>query len=160
MSAWDYAVNSGKPTVLVLSRQNLPQLNCTSAETSKGGYIAESAENPEIILMASGSELHVGKEVYDRLTAEGIRARLVSMPSMELFLKQDKEYIEKILPSAIRKRISIEAGATDSWYRFVGLDGKAIGINEFGYSSKPDALFELFGINAENLYNQAKELLK
>lgn len=160
LCAWDTALNSGKPTALVLSRQNLPQLERTGSGALKGGYVLATAEAPEIILMASGSELSLANQVFDRLTEEGIRARLVSIPCHELFIAQGKEYVEKVLPTSVRKRVAIEAGATMSWDRFVGLDGAVIGINEFGRSSKPDALFSHYGITADNLYCKVKELLK
>lgn len=159
LCAWDVALNSGKPTVLVLSRQNLPQLTDTSEEALKGGYIVKTAENPEIILMASGSELHLAVEVYDRLSSEGVKARVVSIPCHELFLAQGKDYVNSVLPSSVTARIAIEAGATMSWDRFVGLQGAVIGINEFGRSSKPDALFTHYGITADNLYKKAVSLL-
>ncbi len=159
LCGWDIALNSGKPVALVLSRQNLPQLEGTGEGALRGGYIVKDSDNPEIILISSGSELSLCCEVYDRLRSEGIRARVVSVPSAELFLEQDEAYREKVLPSGIRKRIAIEAAATMSWYRFVGLDGAVLGIDDFGRSGKPDALFEFYGITAKNLYEKAKELL-
>ena len=134
--AWLTALTSGMPTCLILTRQNLPQYDGCKCCMKKGGYILSDCEGtPDVLLMASGSEVEQMMQAQEMLKNDGVKARVISMPSMELFLKQDKEYQEKVIPSAIRARVSMEAGVTMPWYRFVGLDGKALGIDHFGASA-------------------------
>ncbi|MEG1711283.1 MAG: transketolase [Clostridia bacterium] len=160
LCGWDYAINGDKPIVLVLSRQALPQYNETSFEAKKGGYIVKTTENPEIIIIASGSELDIAMKAYDKLIAENVQARLVSMPSIELFYNQDISYIQSVLPDNIRKRLAVEAAASMSWYKVVGLDGAIVAIDAFGASAKPVDLFNFYKITTDNVYSQAKKLLQ
>ncbi|MBO2516933.1 MAG: transketolase, partial [Clostridiales bacterium] len=158
--AWLTALTSGMPTALILTRQNLPQYDGCKCCMKKGGYILSDCEGtPDVLLMASGSEVEQMMQAQGILKDEGIKARVISMPSMELFLKQDKEYQEKVIPSAIRARVSMEAGVTMPWYRFVGLDGKALGIDHFGASAPAATLFKEFGFTAENVVAAAKEVI-
>ena len=116
------------PTCLILTRQNLPQYENSGCEAMKGGYILSDSEKetPDVLLLASGSEVEQMMGAKEALKADGVDARVVSMPCMELFLKQPKEYQEKVIPAAVRARVAMEAGATMPWYRFTGLDGKVI----------------------------------
>ena len=158
--AWLTALTSGMPTCLILTRQNLPQYDGCKCCMKKGGYILSDCEGtPDVLLMASGSEVEQMMQAQEILKNDGVKARVISMPSMELFLKQDKEYQEKVIPSAIRARVSMEAGVTMPWYRFVGLDGKALGIDHFGASAPAATLFKEFGFTAENVVAAAKEII-
>lgn len=160
--AWKIAVESKEtPSALALSRQTLPNLEGSGQGVEKGGYIlAKENSQLEIILLASGSEVQLAVEAKNRLESEGIGARVVSMPCMEIFDKQDTEYKESVLPSSVRKRISIEAAATSPWYKYVGLDGLAIGLDRFGESGPADQVFQHLEITSEKLYKEAKSLLK
>jgi len=160
-AAWLTALTSGLPTSLVLTRQNLPLYENSSCNAMKGGYILSDSEKetPDILLMASGSEVEQVMGAQAELKKEGIDARVISIPCMELFLKQDKEYQESVIPSAVRARVSMEAGVTMPWYRFVGLDGKALGIDHFGASAPAAVLFKEYGFTVENVVAAAKELL-
>ena len=158
--AWLTALTSGMPTALILTRQNLPQYDGCKKCMQKGGYILSDCEGtPDVLLMASGSEVEQIMQAKEMLAAENIKARVISMPSMEIFLRQDKEYQEKVIPSAVRARVSMEAGVTMPWYRFVGLDGKALGIDHFGASAPAAILFKEFGFTAENVVKAAKEVI-
>ncbi len=163
-AAYAFALSQQKPAVLALSRQNLPTLDGSGTKAKRGGYVlcdAELAdgEQPEIILLASGSEVYKAVETYEQLTLDGVKARVVSMPSMDLFLEQDASYQESVLPKAVRKRVAMEAAATQPWYRFVGLDGIVIGIDRFGASAPGDVIFENFGLTTEKFLEAAKSLL-
>lgn len=160
-AAWLTALTSGLPTCLVLTRQNLPQYENSGCEAMKGGYILADSKKPvpDIVLMASGSEVEQIMQAKEILGQEGVDARVVSMPCMELFLRQPKEYQESVIPAAVRARVSMEAGVTMPWYRFVGLDGKALGIDHFGASAPAARLFQEFGFTAENVVKAAKEVL-
>lgn len=160
-AAWLTALTSGLPTCLVLTRQNLPQYENSGCEAMKGGYILADSKKPvpDIVLMASGSEVEQMMQAREILGQEGIDARVVSMPCMELFLRQPREYQESVIPAAVRARVSMEAGVTMPWYRFVGLDGKALGIDHFGASAPAARLFQEFGFTAENVVKAAKEVL-
>ena len=160
-AAWLTALTAGLPTCLVLTRQNLPQYENSGCEAMKGGYILADSEKetPDVLLMASGSEVEQMMGAKEELKKEGVDARVISMPCMELFLKQDKEYQEKVIPSAVRARVAMEAGVTMPWYRFTGLDGKALGIDHFGASAPAATLFREFGFTVENVVKAAKEVL-
>lgn len=160
-AAWLTALTSGLPTCLVLTRQNLPQYENSGCQAMKGGYILADSKKPvpDIVLMASGSEVEQIMQAKEILGQEGIDARVVSMPCMELFLRQPKEYQDSVIPAAVRARVSMEAGVTMPWYRFVGLDGKALGIDHFGASAPAARLFQEFGFTAENVVKAAKETL-
>lgn len=153
--AWKAALdNTTGPTLLVLTRQNLPTLarneNNGASLVQKGAYIYEDShkETPDAILIATGSELQFAIEARAKLADSGVDARVVSMPSWELFEKQDPAYKELVLPGAVTNRVSIEAGSTLGWERYVGSEGTTIGLNSFGESGPYEDLYEHFGINA------------
>ncbi len=160
-AAWLTALTCGLPTALVLTRQNLPQYENSGCEAMKGGYILSDSEKetPDVLLMASGSEVEQVMGAKEELKKEGIDARVISMPCMKLFLQQSKEYQESVIPSNVRARVSMEAGVTMPWYRFVGLDGIALGIDHYGASAPAAILFKEFGFTVENVVKAAKEVL-
>ncbi len=163
--AWRVAVeHQDGPVLIVLSRQNLPIINyehCAGAhELEKGAYILKDADDkPQVIFIASGSEVTVALEAQEKLKAEGVHARVVSMPSWELFEKQDQSYRDSVLPPSVKKRVSIEAGATLGWQKYVTHEGVAIGIDAFGESAPGEDLLQEFGFSADNAVKQAKQLL-
>lgn len=159
--AYRAALKLNAPSVMALSRQNLPQLEDTNDAAMLGGYILrEPKGTPDVILMASGSEVELMYKAADILSVQGYTARLVSMPCMELFREQSEEYQQSVLPDSIRARVSIEAGATQPWGAYVGLDGASIGLDHFGASAKGGVLFKEFGFTAENVANAAIEVIK
>ncbi|MGN2615916.1 transketolase [Aliivibrio fischeri] len=162
--AWKLAIErKDGPSSLIFSRQNLAQQERTQEQVvdiAKGAYILKDCEGqPELILIATGSEVELVVEAAAQLTAEGKAVRVVSMPSTDAFDKQDEAYREAVLPSAVTKRIAIEAGIADFWYKYVGFGGKIIGMTTFGESAPADELFKMFGFTTENVVNTAKELL-
>ncbi|MUK45192.1 transketolase [Aliivibrio fischeri] len=162
--AWKLAIErKDGPSALIFSRQNLAQQERDAeqlANIAKGGYILKDCEGqPELILIATGSEVELAVEAAAQLTAEGKAVRVVSMPSTDAFDKQDEAYREAVLPSVVTKRIAIEAGIADFWYKYVGFGGKIIGMTTFGESAPADELFKMFGFTTENVVNTAKELL-
>ena len=163
--AWQYAVErKDGPTALIFSRQNLKQQERTEeqlANVYRGGYILNDCSGtPELILIATGSEVELAVAAYHELTAAGRKVRVVSMPSTDAFDKQDQAYKESVLPSSVTARLAIEAGISDFWYKYVGLNGKIIGMTSFGESGPADQLFAKFGFTIENVVKQAKSLLK
>ena len=161
-AGWYTAITStSSPTCLVLSRQNLPVLDIDGKSALKGAYILLDSKNdaPQIILIATGSEVHITLEAGKTLQAKGINARVVSMPSWAIFEKQSEEYKESILPSAVENRIAVEAASSFGWHKYVGLKGKIISIDSFGASSPADKLFKHFGFTAENIVAKSRELL-
>ena len=160
-AGWLTALTAGLPTCLILTRQNLPQYENSGCEAMKGGYILADSdkETPDVLLLASGSEVEQMMGAKEELKKEGVDARVVSMPCMELFLRQSKEYQEKVIPAAVRARVAMEAGATMPWYRFTGLDGRVIGIDHYGASAPYAILFREFGFTVENAVQTAKEVL-
>ncbi|EPH5596481.1 transketolase [Vibrio alginolyticus] len=162
--AWKLAIErKDAPTALIFSRQNLAQQERTAeqvANIAKGAYILKDCEGkPELILIATGSEVELAVEAAAQLTAEGKKVRVVSMPSTDAFDKQDAAYREAVLPSDVTARIAIEAGIADFWYKYVGFDGRIIGMTSFGESAPAGELFKMFGFTTENVVNTAKELL-
>ncbi|MFZ5838548.1 MAG: transketolase, partial [Pseudomonadota bacterium] len=162
--AWKLAIErKDAPTALIFSRQNLAQQERTAeqvADIAKGAYILKDCEGkPELILIATGSEVELAVEAAAQLTAEGKQVRVVSMPSTDAFDKQDAAYREAVLPSDVTARIAIEAGIADFWYKYVGFGGKIIGMTTFGESAPAGELFKMFGFTTENVVNTAKELL-
>ncbi|EGQ8510136.1 transketolase [Vibrio parahaemolyticus] len=162
--AWKLAIErKDAPTALIFSRQNLAQQPRSAeqvADIAKGGYILKDSEGkPELILIATGSEVELAVKAAEQLTAEGKKVRVISMPSTDAFDKQDAAYREAVLPSDVTARIAIEAGIADFWYKYVGFDGRIIGMTTFGESAPADQLFEMFGFTVENVVNTAKELL-
>ncbi|WP_217634668.1 transketolase, partial [Vibrio cholerae] len=159
--AWKLAIErKDAPSALIFSRQNLAQQPRSAeqvANIAKGGYILKDcAGQPELILIATGSEVELAVAAYEQLSAEGKAVRVVSMPSTDAFDKQDAAYREAVLPSAVTKRIAIEAGIADFWYKYVGFGGRIIGMTSFGESAPASELFKLFGFTTENVVKQAK----
>ena len=161
-AAWMYAVeNECGPTGLVLTRQNLPQMEGSSKDALKGGYIIADSQKevPDAIIIASGSEVSLAVNAKEELKKDGIDVRVVSMPSMELFDKQSAEYKESVLPNAVRKRVAVEALSDFGWYKYVGLDGKVIAMEGFGASGPAATLFEHFGFTVDNVVKTVKEVI-
>lgn len=164
---WKHVMTSNNtPSVLVLTRQNVPVIDrgkyLAADGALNGGYIiADCVGEPEIILISTGSEVSLCLEVYEKLKAEGIHSRVVSLPCWSIFEKQLQEYKENILPSSVKKRLSVEAGSTFGWERYVGSNGlgKAFGIDSFGESAPCNDVMNEFGFNADNLYNEAKGII-
>ncbi|GFP27948.1 transketolase-like TK C-terminal-containing protein, partial [Candidatus Hakubella thermalkaliphila] len=164
--AWEIAVtHKHGPVALIFTRQKVPVIDRDKYESAegvkRGGYIlADSAPHkPDVILIAAGSEVHIALEAYERLKTEKIKARVVNMASWELFEEQSEDYKNKVLPSDIKARVSVEAGSTHGWHKYSGLDGIAIGIDHFGASAPGEILLEKFGFTAENIINKARILL-
>ena len=161
-AAWMYAVeNECGPTGLVLTRQNLPQMEGSSKDALKGGYVIAESEKavPDAIIIASGSEVSLAVNAKEELKKSGIDVSVVSMPSMELFDKQSAEYKESVLPNAVRKRVAVEALSDFGWYKYVGLDGKVIAMEGFGASGPAATLFEHFGFTVDNVVKTVKEVV-
>ena len=161
-AAWMYAVeNECGPTGLVLTRQNLPQMEGSSKDALKGGYVIAESEKavPDAIIIASGSEVSLAINAKEELKKSGIDVRVVSMPSMELFDKQSAEYKESVLPNGVRKRVAVEALSDFGWYKYVGLDGRVIAMEGFGASGPAATLFEHFGFTVDNVVKTVKEVV-
>ncbi|MEZ8206019.1 transketolase [Vibrio splendidus] len=162
--AWKLAIErKDGPSALIFSRQNLAQQDRDAeqvANIAKGGYILKDcAGKPELIIIATGSEVELAVSAAAGLTAEGKAVRVVSMPATDAFDKQDAEYRESVLPADVTVRIAVEAGIADFWYKYVGFGGKIIGMTTFGESAPAGELFKMFGFTTENVVNTAKELL-
>ncbi|GAB2950235.1 transketolase [Hafnia psychrotolerans] len=163
--AWKYAIerNDG-PVTLIFSRQNLTQQPRTAeqlANVARGGYVLKDCDGtPEVILIATGSEVGITVEAADKLAAAGTKVRVVSMPSTDAFDKQDAAYRESVLPKAVSARVAVEAGIADYWYKYVGLNGAIVGMTSFGESAPAEELFKEFGFTVENVVAQAQTLLK
>ena len=160
-AAWISALTGKEPTCLFLSRQTIPMLEGTGKDAFKGGYILcdSDKKTPDIIIIATGSEVNLAVKAKAELKADGIDARVVSMPCMEEFEKQSAKYKESVLPKNVRARLAVEAGAKDCWYKYVGLDGKVIGMDTFGESAPAGKLFVKYGFTVENVVATAKEVL-
>ena len=160
--AWISALSENSPTCLVLTRQNLPQYENSGKEALKGGYIlSDSAkETPDAIILASGSEVDLAMKAKEELLTVGVDVRVVSMPCMEVFDKQPQEYKDSVLPSNVRARVAVEMATPDCWYKYVGLDGKVLGMTTFGASAPFEKLLDKFGFTVENVVNAVKEVIK
>ena len=160
VAAWYSAVSTeNTPTALVLSRQNLPAVKGTGRDALKGAYILDDCEGtPELILIASGSEVALTVKAKEELEKEGRKVRVVSMPSMEVFEEQTAEYKESVLPKVVRKRVAVEALGGFGWHKYVGLDGALVTMNGFGASAPAAKLFEHFGFTAEHIAEVARAL--
>ncbi len=162
--AWKFAIErKDGPTSLIFSRQNLAQQDRTAeqlANVAKGAYILKDCEGtPELIFIATGSEVELAVSAAAQLTAEGKKVRVVSMPATDVFDKQDAAYRESVLPAAVTARVAVEALIADYWYKYVGLDGAIVGMTTFGESAPADQLFKMFGFTVENVVKVAKEVL-
>ena len=162
--AWKYAIeNNSGPTCLILSRQNCDFQKRNGEQIAlinKGAYILKDTKKLDIIFIATGSEVSIAMSAAKKLEEKGIGVRVISMLSNEIFDNQDNNYKEAILPSQIDKRISIEAGSTSSWYKYLGINGKAIGINCFGESAPGGKLLEYFGFTSQNIIDHAEIMLQ
>ncbi|MCW4439122.1 transketolase [Vibrio splendidus] len=163
--AWKLAIErKDGPSALIFSRQNLAQQDRDAeqvANIAKGGYILKDCEGkPELILIATGSEVELAISAAAELTAEGKKVRVVSMPATDAFDKQDAQYRESVLPADVTARIAVEAGIADFWYKYVGFGGKIIGMTTFGESAPAGELFKMFGFSVENVVKVAKDVLR
>jgi transketolase len=166
IEAWKVILQSKhQPVALVLTRQALPTIDrskyAAASGVAKGAYVLADAHGgkPELILMASGSELSLCVEAYEKLTSEGVRARVVSMPSWEVFEQQDQAYRHSVFPPDVRSRVSVEAGSIFGWERYVGLDGAIIGMTTFGASAPAKDLFKKYGFTTDHVIQTAREVL-
>ena len=163
--AWRIAMSRPGPTLLALTRQNLPVLDRSTLGAVDGvpcgAYILarEQGESPELILIATGSEVHMALSVRERLSEEGVDARVVSMPSWELFRKQPEEYRRMVLPPTVKRRLALEAGSPQGWHEWVGDSGAVVGVTRFGASAPAGTLFVQYGFSVENVVSKARELL-
>jgi transketolase len=162
--AWKLAIErTSGPTSLILSRQNLPHMQRdpdTLAAITKGGYVLCDCQGaPEAIIIATGSEVELAVGAYQRLTAEGRRVRVVSMPSTDVFDAQDAAYRESVLPAVCTARVAVEAGVTDGWRKYVGLNGKVIGVDTFGESAPAPAVYQHFGVTTDAVAAAVASLL-
>ena len=162
--AWAAALERRGPTALVLTRQALPQQPRTPAQlasVARGGYVlADCAGTPEVLVIATGSEIGIAAQAVASMNAAGRRVRLVSMPSTDTFERQDEAYREGVLPRAVTRRLAVEAGVTQSWWRYVGTAGQVIGIERFGASGKGPDLFAHFGFTVDNIVQHVRALLE
>ena len=160
-AGWVAAMTENHPVALVLTRQDLPLYEKSGKDALKGGYIISDSEKatPDCLLMASGSEVEQCVAAQAQLKEEGIDARVISMPSFELFEAQSEEYKESVMPKAVRARVAVEAAATFGWHKYVGLDGEVIGLDHFGASAPYKLLFKEYGFTAENVAATAKKVL-
>lgn len=163
--AWQAAIERRNgPTSLLFSRQGLAHIERDASQLEniqRGGYILlQGSDNPDAIIIATGSEVEMAMNAATKLNAEGKKVRVVSMPSTDVFDQQDETYKESVLPNACRKRVAIEAGVTDYWKKYIGLDGKALGVDTFGESAPAKALFEHFGLTETNLIQTVNDLMK
>ena len=161
--AWKYAIErQDGPTALIFSRQNLAQMTRTEqqlADVAKGGYVLkDAAGTPDLILIATGSEVELAMAAATELEGKGRKVRVVSIPATDVFDAQSSEYKESVLPAAVTRRVAIEAGIADYWYKYVGLNGKIIGMTSFGESAPAELLFKEFGFTIDNVVAQAESL--
>ena len=160
-AAWVSALSGNEPTVLALSRQNLPQYSNSGKIALKGGYVLEDCEGtPDVILMGSGSEVELCVKAKAILSEKGVKARVVSMPCIEEFEKQSAEYKASVLPSNVKARVAVEAGSPYSWYKYAGDCGELVCMNGFGASAPAGTLFTHFGFTAENVAEKALASIK
>lgn len=160
-AAWISALGGTAPTALVLTRQNLPQYENSGLAALKGGYILKDCTGtPDLLLIASGSEVELCVKAQEELAKENIKARVISMPCIEEFEKQNTEYKESVIPSSVKARVCVEAGSPYSWYKYAGEKGEIVAMSTFGASAPAPQLFKLFGFTVENVVEKAKLTLK
>ena len=162
---WKLAIERHNgPTALILSRQNLAQMERTPEQVkaiSKGGYILKDSDGkPDLILIATGSEMEITMKAAEQLSSEGVKVRVVSLPSTDIFDAQDEAWRESVLPSDVSARVAVEAGIADYWYKYVGLKGAIVGMTGYGESAPAEKLFPYFGFTVENIVAKAKAVLK
>jgi len=161
--AWKYILeNKNQPVALILTRQDIPVIDrniySPASDAIKGGYAISDCENPEIIIIATGSEVHIALSAADQLKKEGKKIRVVNMFSTEIFEKQSDEYKEKILPKSLKKRVVVEAGSSFGWHKYSGDEGIIIGVDRFGESAPGDIVLEKFGFTAKHITDAVKKL--
>jgi transketolase len=160
---WGEILRKRRPTGLALTRQNLPTVDRTvvapAAGAAKGGYVLADAStgSPDVVLLATGSEVQLALAARDVLEADGVAARVVSLPCVEWFEEQDAAYRESVLPSSVRARVSVEAGIALGWWKYLGTDGRAVSLEHFGASADAATLFREFGITTEAVVAAARE---
>ncbi|MBQ8406965.1 MAG: transketolase, partial [Clostridia bacterium] len=155
-AAWVSAMSGEEPTVLVLTRQNLPQYENSGKLALNGGYVLEDCDGtPDVLLMASGSEVELCVKAKAELKEKGVKARVVSMPCFEEFDKQDPEYRESVMPKAVKARVCVEAGSPYSWYKYAGENGEIVAMETFGASAPEGQHFKHFGFTVENVVSRA-----
>ncbi len=160
-AAWVSALSGNEPTVLVLSRQNLPQYENSGKEALKGGYVLDDCKGtPDVLLMASGSEVELCVKAKAKLEEQGVKARVISMPCFEEFEKQSEEYKVSVLPSYVKARVAVEAGSSYSWYKYLGENGETVCMDSFGASAPASVLFPHFGFTADNVALKALLAIK
>ena len=161
-AAWINALTGKDPSCLVLSRQTIPMLDGTGEKAMKGGYILADSnkKTPDVILIATGSEVNLAVSAKAKLAEQGVDARVVSMPCVEDFEAQSEKYKESVLPKEVRARVAIEAGSPMCWYKYVGMDGKIIGMESFGESAPAGKLFVKYGFTVDNVVATALEVVK
>jgi transketolase len=166
VEAWKAALeHKGSPVALMLTRQKVPVLDrsglSSAINLNKGAYIIKDCDGePQLILMATGSEVSITLKAADKLNETGIKTRVISFPSWELFEKQSDEYKEAVLPSKVKARVSVEAGVSQGWEKYVGHFGESISIDKFGKSAPYKLLFEKYGFSVENIVKTSERLLK
>jgi transketolase len=155
-AAWVSALSGNEPTVLVLTRQNLPQYSASGKAALKGGYVLEDCEGtPDVLLIGTGSEVELCVKAKAALQEKGVQARVVSMPCLEEFEKQSADYKASVLPAAVKARVAVEAGSAYSWYKYVGDCGELLCMDSFGASAPAGLLFPHFGFTVENVVEKA-----
>lgn len=164
VQAWKYALeHRDKPVTMSFTRQNLPVLDQqkygSATNVSKGAYVLIPADKPEVLLLATGSEVSLAMEAHEKLAADGINAQVVSMPCLELFEQQDQAYKDSVIPPTVKMRVGIEAGIENGWWKYLGSDGIFIGMSSYGASAPQNICFEKFGITADNVVKAAKKLV-
>ena len=162
-AAWYYAAsNKTSPTAIVLTRQTTKLLAETGKEALKGGYILKDSkkDTPDVILMATGSEVGLIYEAHERLAEKGIDARVVSMPGFELFEAQGEEYKNSVLPKNVTKRLAVEAACDFGWHKYIGIEGDIICMEGYGQSAPFAKLFDKYGFTVENVVERAMKLVK
>ena len=167
-ASWKAILEQSHPAAIILSRQNLPNPArgegtglATTEDLARGAYVlADTEGTPDVILLASGSEVSVALEAREALAAEGVAARVVSVPCLDWFEAQDREYRDSVLPPSVRARVSVEAGIALPWYRWIGDAGRAVSIEHFGASAPGELLFKEYGIDAEHVAAAAKESIE
>jgi transketolase len=162
--AWAFALQHNGPTLFALTRQNVPHLDRSASKdpgVAKGAYILAEAEGgaPDVILVATGSEVSLCVGAREKLKSQGVKARVVSMPSWSLFAAQDAAYRESVLPRSIKKRVAVEAGSPLGWHQWAGSEGAIIAIDHFGASAPGEEIMQRFGFTAENVASTALRLL-
>jgi transketolase len=162
--AWKFAIERlDGPTCLLLTRQNIPQQNRdrkTLHSVPRGGYILENCKGlPDAIIIATGSEVHLARLAAEHLTNQGHKIRVVSMPCTSVFDEQDPSYKEEVLPKRVKARVAVEAGSMDFWYKYVGIEGKVVGLNRYGESAPYQDVYSALGITVEAIEKAVKSVL-